>query len=109
LQAAQHAGLEAVLVEVAEIEPVRPGVVQGGVEPPDFVDQVNLSRIDIVALDTEHQPSQETLERQPLGPLVRAVDVQEMGKVPALHLLAAELVNNEVSVHRKRNPAGKPA
>ena len=24
--------------------------MQGGVEPPDFVDQVNLSRIDIVAL-----------------------------------------------------------
>jgi hypothetical protein len=105
LQAAQDAGLEAVLVEVAEVKPLRLCVVESSVEPADFVDEVNFSPIDIVSLHAKRQTSHELLEREPLGKLVRAVKGQKMGKVPALHFLTAELIDNEISVHRDSDPA----
>src|SRR5207244_3061759 len=73
--------------------------MQGGVEPPDLIDQVNLSLIDIVSVDAEEQPSHQTLERQPVWQLVRAVKGQQVREVAVLDLFPAELVNNEVNVH----------
>ena len=62
-QAAHGHGPKGVHVQVAEVKPVGPRLVEGRVEPADFGHHVNLSRVVVPPLDAEHEVVQPNRSR----------------------------------------------
>ena len=97
--AAHRHGPERVRVEIAEIKPVGPRLVEGGVEPPDFRDCMNFPGIVVPAVHPEHHGVHHLAQTTAIRQFPRCVEAEEMGEITPLHLPPAELIKNEFVTH----------
>ncbi len=98
-QAAKDHGGHHVDIEVAKIEPVRPGLVEGGVELPNLRNHLDLARVLIPALNAEHEGIHHVAQPPTRWEFVRSVQAEEMAEITTLHFGAAELIKNKVLSH----------
>jgi hypothetical protein len=97
-QAARDHCPQRVDVEVAEVESVRPRLMEPGVKPPNFRYQVNLTRVVILRCRT-HKAVYHFAQAATARQLVRGVQIEESAEVCPNNLAPAELVKYQVAVH----------
>lgn len=84
-------------IEVAEIEPVEPGLLELLVKSANLWDGIDLSVVMIVAVDHQGHTVHHALQLPALGQTAAAVARQEIFGITGHYLVSAKLVANEIT------------